>query len=231
MRNTGNITASLSGEQAMIGAFFASVYKWMTLAMALTALVAWRAAGSSAFIEYLATHSGFFWLLVIAQFALVIALAGWAQRMSRPAAIAAFLAYAALTGLTFSTIFVLYTAASIAKAFAVTAMMFGGMSLYGYTTKRDLSAWGSFLFMSLIGIIIGSFLNIWLASPLIEWMVTYGGVVVFAGLAAYDHQKLKAYALIDADGSQNLAVRGALTLYLDFINLFLMLLRIMGDRR
>ncbi|MFH0837856.1 MAG: Bax inhibitor-1/YccA family protein, partial [Patescibacteria group bacterium] len=159
----------------------------------------------------------------------VIALAGWARKMSYTTAIITFLAYAALTGLTFSTIFLVYTAASIFKVFLVTTLMYGATSLYGYTTTRDLSGFGSFLFMSLIGIIIGSLLNFWLHSPLVEWMVTYGGIVVFAGLAAYDHQKLKYYAM--SGGPESLAITGALTLYLDFINLFLMLLRVMGDRR
>ena len=221
-------THALSPEVA-ISQYFAAVYKWMTVALGITTAVAWYAASSEAFITYLMTHSSLTLLLIIAQFGLVIALAGWARRMSYGAAIITFLAYAALTGLTFSTIFLVYTAASIFKVFLVTTLMYGATSLYGYTTSRDLSGFGSFLFMSLIGIIIGSVLNFWLASPLIEWMVTYGGIVVFAGLAAYDHQKLKYFAL--SGGPESLAITGALSLYLDFINLFLMLLRVMGNRR
>lgn len=215
--------------QIAISQYFAAVYKWMTIALGVTTAVAWYAASSEAFIGYLMTHSSLSIFLIIAQFGLVIALAGWSQRMSYSTAIFVFMAYAALTGLTFSTIFLVYTVASIFKVFLVTTLMYGATSLYGYTTSRDLSGMGSFLFMSLIGIIIGSVVNFWLASPLIEWVVTFGGIIVFAGLAAYDHQKLKYYAL--AGGPESMAIRGALTLYLDFINLFLMLLRVMGSRR
>ncbi|MBN2306412.1 Bax inhibitor-1/YccA family protein [Candidatus Peregrinibacteria bacterium] len=215
--------------EVVISQYFAAVYKWMTIALGITTVIAWYAASSEAFITYLMAHSGLALLLIIAQFGLVIALAGWARKMSYSTAIITFLAYAALTGLTFSTIFLVYTAASIFKVFLVTTLMYGATSLYGYTTSRDLSGFGSFLFMSLIGIIIGSILNFWLASPLIEWMVTYGGIVVFAGLAAYDHQKLKYFAL--SGGPESMAITGALSLYLDFINLFLMLLRVMGNRR
>jgi len=227
MRN--NSKAETLSPELVIGNYFAAVYKWMTVALGLTALVAWYAAGSAAFMNYLNTHAGLALILTITQLVLVVALAGWAPRMGYAMAITVFLSYAALTGLTFATIFLVYTAASIFKVFVVTAIMYGATSLYGYTTSHDLSGFGSFLFMSLIGIIIGSILNIWLASPMIEWMVTYGGIVVFAGLAAYDHQKLKYYAL--SGGPESMAIIGALSLYLDLINLFLMLLRVMGDRR
>lgn len=221
-------THALSPEIA-ISRYFAAVYKWMTIALGITTLVAWQVASSETLIGYLMAHSGLSILLIIAQFGLVIALAGWARKMSYTTAVVTFMAYAALTGLTFSAIFMVYTTASIFKVFLVTTLMYGATSLYGYTTSRDLSGFGSFLFMSLIGIIIGSVLNFWLASPLIEWMVTFGGIIVFAGLAAYDHQKLKHFAL--SDGPESLAITGALSLYLDFINLFLMLLRVMGNRR
>ena len=223
-----NTRAEALSQQVIISGFMAGVYKWMTIAMSLTAIVAWKASTSEAYLTYLTTHTGVFIFLVIAQLGLVVWLSAGIQRMSFNTAVFSFLAYAALTGLTLSTIFVVYTAASIAQAFWVTAGMFGAMSLYGYTTKRDLSAWGSFLFMSLIGIIIGSVLNIWLNSALIEWVVTFGGIVVFSGLAAYDNQKLKQYALM---GQGNLMIHGALRLYLDFINLFLMILRVMGGGR
>ena len=221
-------TQTLSSE-AVVSQYFVAVYKWMTIALGITTAVAWYAASSDAFITFLIAHSGLSILLIVVQFGLVIALAGWVRKMSYGTAVVVFLAYAALTGLTFSTIFLVYTAASIFKVFLVTTLMYGATSLYGYTTSRDLSGFGSFLFMSLIGLIIGSVLNFWLASPLIEWMVTYGGIIIFAGLAAYDHQKLKYYAL--SGGPQSLAISGALSLYLDFINLFLLLLRVMGNRR
>lgn len=219
---------AMSSDQA-ISRYFAAVYKWMTLALAVTTYVAWIVASSQTAINFLFQTPGLTIVLIVAQLGLVVALAGWAQKMSFATAITVFMAYAALTGLTFSTIFLMYTTASIFKVFMVTTLMYGATSLYGYNTKRDLTAFGSFLFMSLIGIVIGSLLNFWLKSPMVEWLVTYGGIVVFAGLAAYDHQKLKYFAM--SGGPESLAVTGALSLYLDFINLFLMLLRVMGNRR
>ncbi|WP_139537688.1 Bax inhibitor-1/YccA family protein [Escherichia coli] len=146
-----------------------------------------------------------------------------------------FMLYSALTGLTLSSIFIVYTAASIASTFVVTAGMFGAMSLYGYTTKRDLSGFGNMLFMALIGIVLASLVNFWLKSEALMWAVTYIGVIVFVGLTAYDTQKLKNMGeQIDTRDTSNLrkySILGALTLYLDFINLFLMLLRIFGNRR
>ena len=222
-----------SEHQIIVSRYFSAVYRWMAGALALSALVAWKAANSPFFIDLLTKKQGIFWIIVIAQFGLVIALAAWVQKMSVRAAIISFLSYAILTGLTLSTIFLVYTTASIAKTFVVTAGMFGAMSLYGYTTKKDLSGWGSFLFMSLIGIIIASIVNIFLHSHMIEWITTYAGIIIFAGLAAYDNQRLKAYAQIDPSGSetaQKMAIYGALVLYLDFINLFLYLLRVLGNR-
>jgi len=224
-------TGALSHD-LVISRFFAGVYKWMTIAMAITAIVAWKIASSEAAIAYIFAHSGMVIFLVIAQFAAVIALAGWAHKMQFGTALFIFLLYSALTGVTFSTIFVVYSAAMISKAFVVTAGMYGGMALYGYSTKRDLSPWRSFLFMGLIGIILGSILNFWMQSDYLDFMITYGGIIIFAGLTAWDHQKLKSYALMDAigQGGGTLAIRGALTLYLDFINLFLLILRAMNRR-
>ncbi|SQK74050.1 Inner membrane protein YbhL [Tatumella ptyseos] len=143
--------------------------------------------------------------------------------------------YSALTGLTMASIFLVYTYSSIATTFFVTAGMFGAMTLYGYTTKRDLSKMGSLLFMALIGILVASLVNYWLKSPALMWAITYIGVVVFVGLTAYDTQKLKYMGEnINIDDKENLrrySIVGALTLYLDFINLFMMLLRIFGNRR
>jgi FtsH-binding integral membrane protein len=224
-----NTRAHALSPDLAISQYFAAVYKWMTVALAITTLVAWYTASSEAFLNLIFGTPGVAIGLMIAQIALVVVLAGWARKMSFSAALMVFLAYAALTGLTFSTIFIVYTTASIFKVFLVTTLMYGATSLYGYTTSRDLSGMGSFLFMSLIGIIVASVINFWLASPMIEWVVTYGGIIVFAGLAAYDHQKLKYFAV--SGGPESLAVTGALTLYLDFINLFLLLLRVMGGRR
>ena len=157
------------------------------------------------------------------------------QKLSAGMATTLFMLYSALTGLTLSSIFIVYTYSSIASTFVVTGGMFGIMSLYGYTTKRDLSGLGNMLFMALIGSVLASWGNFWLKSEALMWAVTYIGVIVFGGLTAYDTQKLKNIGeQIDLRDSSNLrkyAILGALTLYLDFINLFLMLLRIMGNRR
>jgi len=145
-----------------------------------------------------------------------------------------FMLYAGLTGVTFSFIFVVYTSASITSTFLVTAGTFGAMSLYGYTTKKDLTSWGSFLFMGLIGIIIASVVNMFMQSTMMHMIITYAGVLIFVGLTAYDTQKIKEMNILGNEGTDEdtkEAIRGALTLYLDFINLFLMLLRLMGDRR
>jgi FtsH-binding integral membrane protein len=165
----------------------------------------------------------------------VFVISGMVNRLSGSTATGLFMLYSALTGLTLSSILLVYTGASIASTFVVTAGMFGAMSFYGYTTKRDLSGFGSMLFMGLIGIVLASLVNIWLKSPALTWAITYIGVVVFVGLTAYDTQKLKNMGeqlnADDKDGFRKYAIVGALTLYLDFINLFLMLLRILGNRR
>ena len=215
--------------------YMAQVYGWMTVGLLLTAFVAWYAANSAAVMELLFTNRIFLIGLVIAQLALVIVLSAVIQKLSAGVTTMLFMLYSALTGLTLSSIFIVYTAASIASTFVVTAGMFGAMSLYGYTTKRDLSGFGNMLFMALIGIVIASLVNFWLKSEALMWVVTYIGVIVFVGLTAYDTQKLKNMGeQIDTRDTSNLrkySILGALTLYLDFINLFLMLLRIFGNRR
>ena len=215
--------------------YMAQVYGWMTVGLLLTAFVAWYAANSAAVMELLFTNRIFLIGLVIAQLALVIVLSAMIQKLSAGVTTMLFMLYSALTGLTLSSIFIVYTAASIASTFVVTAGMFGAMSLYGYTTKRDLSGFGNMLFMALIGIVIASLVNFWLKSEALMWVVTYIGVIVFVGLTAYDTQKLKNMGeQIDTRDTSNLrkySILGALTLYLDFINLFLMLLRIFGKRR
>lgn len=215
--------------------YMAQVYGWMTVGLLLTAFVAWYAANSAAVMELLFTNRIFLIGLVIAQLSLVIVLSAMIQKLSAGVTTMLFMLYSALTGLTLSSIFIVYTAASIASTFVVTAGMFGAMSLYGYTTKRDLSGFGNMLFMALIGIVIASLVNFWLKSEALMWVVTYIGVIVFVGLTAYDTQKLKNMGeQIDTRDTSNLrkySILGALTLYLDFINLFLMLLRIFGNRR
>jgi FtsH-binding integral membrane protein len=205
-------------------------YRWMTLGLATTALVALGIAHSPAALELLLGNRLFFYALLLGQLGLVVALSAVASRVSTAVAGLLFFAYAALTGVTFSTLFLVYTATSIATTFFVTAGSFAGLSLFGTATRRDLSAVGRFGIFALFGIILASVINIFLRSSGLEWLITFAGVVVFAGLTAYDTQKLKQL-FSSSDSHGNLPLVGALTLYLDFINMFLFLLRILGDRR
>jgi uncharacterized protein len=216
--------------------FMASVYRWMAFGLALTGIVAWAVSSTpsllSAFYRFEDGHlvgvTGLFWGVGIAELALVFLFAPVVQRASVGAAAAMFLAYCALTGVTFSVYLLAYTATSIASTLFITGGAFFGLSLYASTTKRDLSAWRSFLFIGLIGIILASVVNIFLRSNAAEFVISCAGVLVFAGLTAYDTQKLRQMAEY---GEERHALIGALALYLDFINLFLFLLRFMGRRR
>ncbi|MFD1802893.1 Bax inhibitor-1 family protein [Mixta tenebrionis] len=215
--------------------YMAQVYGWMTCGLLLTAFISWYAANTPAVMEMVLANRITFFGLIIAQLAVVFVLSGLVHKLSGSVATALFMLYSALTGLTLASIFLVYTYSSIASTFFVTAGMFGIMSFWGYTTKSDLSKMGNILFMALIGLLLASLVNFWLKSPALMWAITYIGVVVFVGLTAYDTQKLKAIGeQIDTRDKENLrrySIMGALTLYLDFINLFLMLLRIFGNRR
>ncbi len=230
-RNGSIVERANSGIQA----YMAQVYGWMTCGLLLTAFVSWYAANTPAILNFIFSSQITFFGLIILQLGLVFVISGMVNRLSGAMATGLFMLYSALTGLTLSSIFIAYTYSSIASTFVVTAGMFGAMSVYGYTTKRDLSGFGSMLFMGLIGIVLASLVNIWLKSPALMWAITYIGVLVFVGLTAYDTQKLKAMGerlnADDRDSFRKYAIVGALTLYLDFINLFLMLLRIFGNRR
>lgn len=210
----------------------AGVYGWMAAGLAVS-MVAAQLTLSVPNVAQLVFGSRFvFYGLLIAEVGLVWYLGARIMTMTTGAAKAGFLAYAALNGVTLSVIFLAYTADSIASVFFVTAGMFGATSAYGYVTKRDLTGFGSFLFMGLIGILIASVVNIFLKSDMVQWVVSVVGVFVFAGLAAYDTQKIKALmGSVDEGRAGNAAVLGALTLYLDFVNLFLMMLRLFGRRR
>lgn len=227
-----NIITLSSEDSAKINVYMSKVYSWMTAALAVSALTAWQAASSSAYMNLIAAKPMIFYGMLIAELVLVIFLSARIHAMSLTSAIVSFLAYSVITGLTLSTIFLVYTPASIAKTFIISAGVFGTMSLYGYVTKRDLTSWAGFLFMSLIGIIIASVVNMFLHSFMIDWIVTYAGVIIFIGLAAYDTQKLKHIGATGLEGDMlgKMAIMGALTLYLDLINLFLFLLRIFGRR-
>jgi uncharacterized protein len=214
--------------------FIRRVYNWMGLGLALTALVAYYTAASPSLTRFIFGNQLVFFGLIIGQLGLVIALSAAIDRLEPKTATMLFVGYAGLTGLTLSVIFLAYTQSSIASTFFVTAGTFGITSIYGYTTKRDLTSWGSFFFMGLVGIILASVVNLFLQSEAIYWVTTYIGVFIFIGLTAYDTQAIKnmaAAGFADAASETKAAVIGALKLYLDFINLFLMLLRIMGGRR
>jgi uncharacterized protein len=205
-------------------------YRWMTLGLATTGVVALGVAHSPGLVESLLQNRLLFYVLLFAQLGLVFAFSSVARRVSTAAAALMFFTYAALTGVTFSTLFLVYTASSIAGTFFVTAGSFAGLSAFGAATKRDLSAIGRFGLFALIGIIIASLVNMFLRSSGLDWLITVIGVLLFAGLTAYDTQKLKELFRSQGTGA-NLPLVGALTLYLDFINMFLFLLRILGNRR
>jgi len=205
-------------------------YRWMTLGLATTGVVALVVAHSPAALDMLLGNRILFYALLFGQLGLVVALSAMATRVSTPVAALMFFAYAALTGVTFSTLFLVYTASSIAATFFVTAGAFAGLSAFGMATKRDLSAVGRFAVFALIGLILASVVNMFLRSSGFEWLITCVGVLLFAGLTAYDTQRLKELFRRGETGA-NLPLVGALTLYLDFINMFLFLLRMVGDRR
>ena len=214
--------------------FMVRVYNWMTGGLAVTGFLAFFVSTNEFMLNIIHGNPVVPIVLIVAQLGLVIYLSGWIEKMSASLATGIFMLYAGLTGLTFSFIFLAYTSSSIASTFFVTAGTFAAMSFYGYTTKKDLTSWGSFLFMGLIGIIIASVVNIFLKNEAMYWVITYAGVLIFVGLTAYDTQKIKEMNILGNEGTDEdtkEAVSGALRLYLDFINLFLMLLRIMGDRR
>jgi FtsH-binding integral membrane protein len=214
--------------------FLGQVYRMMALGLGVTGFVALLMASSPSAMQFLLANRGIVMLLVVAQFVTVLAFTGLINRVSAGAAAAMFFFYAALSGVTFSTIFLVYTASSIAGTFFITAGAFAGLSAYGLLTKRNLDGMGSFLFMGLIGLVLASVVNIFLHSPAVYWLTTFMGVIVFTGLAAYDTAKLKKLAAandLSGEMGRKVALQGALTLYLDFINLFLFLLRIFGGRR
>ncbi|PKN07210.1 MAG: hypothetical protein CVU73_13190 [Deltaproteobacteria bacterium HGW-Deltaproteobacteria-8] len=217
-----------------INAFMRGIYGWMSTGMLLTASAAWLTA-NSAFGLGLLKSPGLVIGLVLVQFGLVIGLSAAINKLSGTAATLMFLAYSTLTGITLSSIFFVYSMASIFQAFVVTAGMFGAMSVYGMVTKRDLTSMGSFMFMGLIGIVLASVVNMFVKSSAMSYAISVIGVFVFVGLTAYDTQKLKymgeAMPLNDGTAVRRGTILGALTLYLDFLNLFLMLLRLFGSSR
>ena len=234
--DTGNRFAARTaipqvGIDQGLRSYMLRVYNYMAGALAITGLVAWFSQG---FVFQLAQqHSPLMYLLIFAPLGFVLALSFGIQRMSLGAAQATFWGYAAVMGLSMSTIFLVYTYTSIAQMFFITAATFLAMSLWGYTTKRDLTGIGHFLFMGLIGIVIASLINIFLRSPGLQFAVSVIGVLVFTGLTAWDTQRIKEMYWQGDDGTiaGKKAIMGALALYLDFVNLFMFLLQLFGQRR
>jgi uncharacterized protein len=214
--------------------FLAKVFNLMTLGLALTGIIAYVTANTGLASAIIGTP--LFIVLILAELGLVFYLSARVEKIQASTASGLFIGYSVMNGLTLSVIFLAYTGSSIASTFFITAGMFGAMAIYGLVTKRDLSGFGSFLFMGLIGIIIASIVNIFLQSSNVHWAISFIGVLIFTGLTAYDVQKIKRIGEegIMAQGDEVVrkgAVMGALALYLDFINLFLMLLRFFGGSR
>lgn len=224
-----------SNAQSGYLAILKNVYLWMTLALGISGVTAIAVANSPQLLELLYGNGLALFIVFIAQLGLVWLISARISSMSINTATALFIAYSILTGVTLASIFIVFTQESIASVFFISAGTFAAISLYGYTTKRDLSNWRTYLLMGLIGLIIASVVNWFMNSEMLYWIISYVGVLVFVGLTAYDTQKIKQMALVsynqEGEISQKIALLGALTLYLDFINLFIYLLRIFGRRK
>lgn len=209
------------------------VYAWMTAGLLVTGAVAAYTANTAWLLDLIFGNPISIWVLLIAQIGMVMGLSAGIGRLAPSVATGLFLVYAALNGLTLASVFLVYTRESIAWTFFITAGTFGVMSLYGYTTKRDLTRVGSLLIMALVGLLLASLVNFFLRSTALYWVITYAGVLIFVGLIAWDTQKIKYLSAQATDDTSagRIAILGSLMLYLDFINLFLFLLRIFGRRR
>jgi len=226
-----SISIQQANEQAQ-RKFLSGVYQWMVLALAISGAIAWFVANTAPVRNIVLGNGIALIVVVIAEFALVWWLSASIHKISIRAASIAFVVYSALNGIMLSAIFIVYTGASIERIFLITALMFGGMSIFGLKTKSDLNSMGRYLFMALIGIVIASIVNILLGSSVLDVIISMVTVLVFTGLTAYDTQKLLAVART-SDGTEvfhKVAIIGALELYLDFINIFLALLRLFGKR-
>jgi hypothetical protein len=230
------VNAARPRAEVLVNDFVRSVYNWMAIGLALTGFIAFYVSRTPALVQLIFGNPILLIVFILAYFGLVMYLSGRINRMSAATATSLFVVYSGLTGLLLSSIFLVYTAESIASTFFICAGTFVGCSIYGWTTKRDLTSWGGFLMMGLIGVVIAIVVNMFIQSSAMSLIIGCIGVIVFVGLTAYDTQKLKNMALTqpaDADGAvvRKGAILGALSLYLDFINLFLMLLRLFGQRR
>jgi FtsH-binding integral membrane protein len=216
----------------VVAAFMRGVYGWMCGGLAMTAVSAWLISSSPALTAAIFGNRAVFWILALAQLGIVFVLSARVERMAPGTAVSLFVAYSALTGVTLSSILLVFTGESVFTTFVVTAGMFGALALYGTVTRRQLSGLGQFLFMGLIGLVIASIVGMFWHNDGLQFLISFIGVIVFAGLTVYDAQRLKELAFATNAGTTSGAtIVGALALYLDFINLFLFLLRFVGNRR
>jgi FtsH-binding integral membrane protein len=228
----GSAALPTAVDAARVTAFLRMVYGWMCVGLGITAFVAFTVTGSPALVRTIASNQILFFALILAELGLVFYLSSRATRLAPSTAIGLFVLYAALNGVTLSLVLLMYTGASIATTFVVTAGMFGALALFGTTTKRSLAGAGHFFFMGLIGLILASVVGIFWHSEALQFLISVVGVIVFTGLTAWDAQRLKQMALAIPEGeSGSYAIVGALSLYLNFINLFLILLRFQGGSR
>jgi len=240
MYNINNIqdTQVKKNTSSIAKSFIANVFSWMAIALAITAFVAWQFSSNPQLIGMLINEGGMSilgWVVMLAPIGFVLLMSRGYHKYSAQTLMLLFGGYSILMGMSLSFILLVFTAASIFKTFFITAAMFGFMAFLGYTTKTDLTKFGSLMMMGVVGIIIASLVNMFMHSSGLEYIISFAGVVIFTGLTAYDVQKLKQLSLsIENNGTQSVSkatIMGALTLYLDFINLFLFLLRFLGDRR
>ncbi len=237
MQQSARSALSTADQLSVTTSFVNRVYGWMSGGLTITGITAYLIGTDPAMSQKLAENPGLLWGAMIGELVLVLILSARINKMSAAAATGCYLLFSALTGVVLSFVFVVYSMGSIATTFFTTSLTFGTMSVYGYVTKRDLTSIGNLCFMALIGLIIASVVNIFVGSPALYWLTTYAGILIFVGLTAYDTQKIKEMSialgseLSASETGKKYAIMGALALYLDFINLFLLLLRIFGGRR
>ena len=231
--NYQSVTAREAEVSAVFPALMRKVYVWMSLALIITGFTAYYVATNENLLALIYSKPAVMWILIGVELAIVFGVTAAINKLSLPVATLLFVLYSVINGALLSSIFLIYTMSSIATVFFITAGTFGVMSLYGYTTKTDLTSWGKLLMMALIGLIIATVVNLFMKSSGLEIIISYVGVLIFVGLTAYDTQKIKMMCMQAPDAGesmQKLALLGALSLYLDFINLFIYLLRIFGRR-
>jgi len=228
----GSAFPSTEANVDRIVAFLRAAYGWMCAGLAITAVTAWFVASSPALLQTIARSGPLYLVLIVAQLGIVYVLSARVQSLSASTASWLFIGYSVLTGVTLSFLMLVYTGETLTSTFVVAAGMFGAMAAYGTVAKRSLAGWGQFLFMGLIGVVIASIVGLFWHNDGLQFVISFIGVIVFTGLAAYDAQRLKSMALMTTAGeSGSYAIVGALALYLDFVNLFLMLLRLQGGGR